>query len=69
MTFTMQNTEGFTESDLDLLNEAFEAYMARYPDLEDDDREQTEKHAHDIINNNWMESGNTVDSLLRGSTP
>lgn len=66
--FTIDNTEGFTASDIDLLNEAFRVYMARHPDLDDDDREQEEKHAHDVINNNWMESGNTVESLLRGVT-
>ena len=65
MTFTSENTEGFTQNDIVLLNEAFRAYMARHPDLDDDERGQLESHAHDLINNNWMESGNTVETLLR----
>ena len=69
MTFTLENTEGFTKDDINLLNEAFRVYMARHPDLDDDDREQLESHAHDVINNNWQASGNTVESLLREVTP
>ena len=69
MTFTIENTEGFTESDVALLNKAFRAYMARHPDLDDDNREQLESHAHDLINNNWQANGNTVESLLREVAP
>jgi len=63
--FTQQNTEGFTEVDLALMNKALAAYLARYPDTSDEDREELERAASDIINNNWQESGNTVESLLR----
>lgn len=52
--FTMDNTEGFTADDLDLMNEALEILLADGID---------ESNASDIVNNNWQESGNTVDSL------
>lgn len=54
--FTMDNTQGFTQSDLDLMNKALEILMADGMD---------ESNASDIINNNWQESGNTVDSLTK----
>ncbi len=53
--FTMENTEGFTQPDLDLMNEAVSILMADGVD---------EKNAQDIVNNNWR-YGNTVESLTR----
>jgi hypothetical protein len=64
--FTAQNTEGFSQSDLNLMNEALTAYMMKFSDSSDEDRDQLEKRAHDCINNNWQESGNTIESLSRG---
>jgi hypothetical protein len=52
--FTAENTNGFTDSDLELLNAALTVLVA-------DGIE--EKNASDIINNNWQESGNTIESL------
>lgn len=52
--FTMDNTQGFTEADLDLMNEAVEVLIADGID---------ESNACDIVNNNWMPEGNTVESL------
>jgi hypothetical protein len=54
--FTMDNTAGFTQDDLDLMNEALEVLIAEGMD---------ESNASDIINNNWMEDGNTVESLTK----
>lgn len=54
--FTLENTDGFTSADCDLMNQAVQALM---------DRGIDEKNASDIVNNNWMESGNTVESLTR----
>lgn len=52
--FTMDNTEGFTQADLELLNEALELLMADGID---------ESNASAIVNNNWIPEGNTVESL------
>lgn len=52
--FTTDNTSGFVQSDCDLLNAAASVLMARGID---------EKNAADIVNNNWRETGNTVQSL------
>ena len=52
--FTMDNTEGFTQRDLDLMNEALMVLVAEGMD---------ESNASDIINNNWQPAGNTVESL------
>jgi len=52
--FTMENTQGFTQADLNLLNEALAQLVADGID---------EKNASDIINNNWRADGNTVESL------
>ena len=54
--FTLDNTQGFTKSDLDLMNEALEILIADGID---------ESNASDIVNNNWMEEGNTVESLIQ----
>ena len=52
--FTLDTTDGFTQSDLDILNSAQALLMERGID---------ESNAADIVNNNWRESGNTVESL------
>jgi hypothetical protein len=52
--FTMDNTDGFTQADLDLMNEALEKLVADGID---------ESNASDIINNNWQAADNTVESL------
>jgi len=52
--FTMGNTQGFTQADLDLMNEALAKLVADGIG---------EKNASDIINNNWRADGNTVESL------
>lgn len=54
--FTMDNTEGFTSEEIDLLNTAVEALMADGVD---------EKNACDIVNNNWSDGVNTVETLTR----
>lgn len=54
--FTMDNTEGFTSDDLDLMNEALDILVADGID---------ESNASDIINNNWMPDGNTVETLTK----
>lgn len=53
--FTMQNTEGFTQADLDLMNKAVATLMARGFD---------EANASDRVNNNWRPTDNTVESLM-----
>jgi hypothetical protein len=52
--FTMENTEGFTQSEIDLLNAALEIRVSRGED---------EKDASDAINNLWQANGNTIESL------
>lgn len=52
--FTIENTRGFTQDDLDLMNEALAILVADGID---------ESNASDIINNNWQDTGNTVESL------
>ena len=52
--FTQENTEGFTGSDLVLMNEALAVLIAYGLD---------EKTAGDRVNNNWQPTGNTVESL------
>ena len=54
--FTTENTHGFTQADCDLLNAAVAVLIERGID---------EKNAADIVNNNWQETGNTVESLCR----
>lgn len=55
--FTKENTEGFNDRDLALLNAALETLMAHNPGMD-------ESNACDIVNNNWRESDNTVESLI-----
>ena len=52
--FTMDNTQGFNETDIKLMNEAVEVLIA-------DGIE--ESNACDIVNNNWAPEGNTIESL------
>ncbi len=52
--YTLDNTSGFTQADCDLLNQSVAVLMSRGID---------EKNASDIVNNNWQESDNTVESL------
>jgi len=52
--FTTDNTTGFSQEDLDLMNEALGVLVAEGLD---------ESNASDIINNNWQSTGNTVETL------
>ena len=52
--FNLDNTSGFTQADCDLMNQAVAVLMESGID---------ESNASDIVNNNWQESGNTVESL------
>jgi hypothetical protein len=52
--FNLDNTSGFTQADCDLMNQAVAVLMERGID---------ESNANDIVNNNWQEVGNTVESL------
>lgn len=53
--FTLENTEGFTQQDLDLLNSAAQVLM---------DRGWDEKNAGDLVNNNFKVGRvNTIESL------
>ena len=52
--FTTENTNGFTSTDLELMNQAVAVLTAQGID---------ESNAADIVNNNWQPSGNTIESL------
>ena len=52
--FNLDNTNGFTQADCDLMNHAVAALMTFGID---------ESNAVHIVNNNWRESGNTLKSL------
>ena len=54
--FDLNNTEGFSQDDIILLNTAMKTIMESGVD---------ESNAADIVNNNWEPTGNTVDSLTR----
>ena len=54
--FTLNNTNGFTESDCVLLNQAVQLLIERGID---------ESNASDIVNNNWNETNNTLESLTK----
>lgn len=54
--FTMDNTNGFTPADLVLMNEALAVLISSGID---------EKNASAIINNNWTDGENTIESLTR----
>lgn len=54
--FTTDNTDGsFMQADMALMNQAVALLMER--GLE-------ENNASDLVNNNWQESGNTLESLV-----
>ena len=53
--FNLDNTIHFTQSDCDLLNQAASELV---------DRGVDDHNAFDIVNNNWQEFGNTVESLI-----
>ena len=48
MTWTMDNTEGFTEDQLDLINEAYDLVAAKADDVD-------AKNIYDALNNAWIE--------------
>ena len=48
--FTLSNTQGFNQADLDLMNKALAILTADGID---------ESNASDIVNNNWQESGSS----------
>jgi len=54
----IDNTEGFSQADCDLMNKSMAVLIGRGLD---------ESSASDIVNNNWQESGNTVKTLVRRS--
>ena len=54
--FNTNNTSGFSQDDIALLNEALEIMM---------ENGIAESNAADIVNNNWDETENTVESLTR----
>lgn len=54
--FTLENTTGFSANDISLLNQALRVLMELGLD---------EQNASAIVNNNWRESGNTVESLTQ----
>lgn len=54
--FTLDTTEGFTASDLELMNAAVEKLMARGIE---------ESNACDIVHNNWTGDSDTVESLSK----
>ena len=53
--FTLENTTGFSESDLKLMNKAVAILVNHGYD---------EKTAQDAVTNNWCDGDNTVESLL-----
>lgn len=57
--FTLDNTNGFTQGDCDLLNRAVAVLV---------EHGIAESNAGDIVNNNWQLVGNTVESLIRPYT-
>ena len=54
--FDLNNTEGFSQDDIILLNTAMKTIMESGVD---------DSNAADIVNNNWEPTGNTVDSLTQ----
>lgn len=53
--FNLDNTTGFSAADLELLNRAAEILINDGLDR---------GNACDVVNNNWLPSGNTVRSLI-----
>jgi ABC-type taurine transport system substrate-binding protein len=56
--FTLDNTEGFTAANIEIMNAALAKLVARGIE---------ESNASDIVNNNWTGDGDTVDSLAKMS--
>ena len=54
--FDLNNTNGFSQDDLVLLNRAMQILVESGVD---------ESNAGDIVNNNWEETENTIESLTR----
>ena len=54
--FDLNNTNGFSQDDLVLLNRAMQILVESGVD---------ESNSADIVNNNWDETENTVESLTR----
>lgn len=54
--FTMENTQGFNQDELDLMNEALDVLLENGWD---------EQNASARVNNNWQPTGNTIESLTR----
>ena len=54
--FNINNTSGFSQDDLVLLNRAMQILVESGVD---------ESNAANIVNNNWEPTGNTVESLTR----
>jgi hypothetical protein len=57
--FTQDNTEGFTDSEIELMNAAMEIVLDGSTDEDDI------KNAADRVNNNYTGNGDTVESLAR----
>ena len=53
--FTLENTTGFSKSDLELMNRAVVILVNHGYD---------EKTAQDAVTNNWCDGENTIESLL-----
>ncbi len=58
--FTLENTENFTQSELDLMNSAVEVLMSQ------SENEDDLKYCEARINNNFIKGvTNTIDSLIK----
>lgn len=53
--FTTDNTDGFTESELSIMNAVLETMMADSDPEDTDGYVQWEKSVSDAINNSWIE--------------
>jgi hypothetical protein len=58
--FTHENTIGFSDDELDVMNAALDELLA---DAKDEALPELEKHYHDRLSNLWYE-GLTVDELV-----
>lgn len=56
--FTLENTEGFGAANIELMNKAVAKLMGRGIE---------ESNAQDIVNDNWVGSGDTLESLSKMS--
>jgi len=57
--FTQDNTEGFTDSEIEMMNAAMEIVLDGSTD------ENDIKNAADRVNDNYTGNGDTVESLAR----